>query len=211
MKRILFAILLLLSTGRYCRAEVGLGLGWPYGGVKYNFSEKTALEGRYATGEGVNVYAGRFYWNFSKYDKLNIFTGLEGGSVKFNTLSMKGTGYEGSLFLGGEYFITPKISFLMDLAPTFIGLKSDSYKVSGIEWVANLGLYFYFGSPEGKSEKESAASGRITDKQEEALTEVRPEIPQKPPAVEEGSENNIQRLIKDLGNKDWRARRKAAF
>ncbi|MCK5584376.1 MAG: hypothetical protein KAI33_11315, partial [Elusimicrobiales bacterium] len=68
----------------------------------------------------------------------------EGGYVSFNTLDMKGTGYETSVFLGGEHFISKRTSFILDFAPTLIGLKSDDYKVSGIEWVLNLGLYIYF-------------------------------------------------------------------
>jgi hypothetical protein len=101
-------------------------------------------------GSGVKVYAGRFYWNFSRYDKLSLFSGPEFGYVNFNTYDMKGTGYETGLVLGMEYFITPRFSFMMDFTPTLIGLKSDNYKVSGVEFVLNLGLNFYFG-PRGSN------------------------------------------------------------
>jgi hypothetical protein len=39
---------------------------------------------------------------------------------------------------------------MMDFVPTLIGLKSDDYKVSGVEFVLNLGLNFYFG-PRGSN------------------------------------------------------------
>lgn len=149
MKRLFFLIGiifggLLVFCQFSCAENLSLGFGYPYVSAKYNLSEKTSIEARYATGSGINVYAGRFYWSFKKYDKLNVFTGFEGGYVSFNTLDMKGTGYETSVFLGGEHFISKRTSFILDFAPTLIGLKSDDYKVSGIEWVLNLGLYIYF-------------------------------------------------------------------
>ncbi|MEW6555810.1 MAG: tetratricopeptide repeat protein, partial [Elusimicrobiota bacterium] len=159
-------------------AEFGVGLGWPYLGVKYNFSQRLGSELRWATGEGINVYAGRGYWNyylgsdaeahssqpFSAAEveahkglkprlqgtsglvkrRLQLFTGLEGGYISFDTLDIKGTGYEGAVFFGGEYFIFKNFSFALDFAPTFIGLKSDEFKIDGVEWVANLAVYYYF-------------------------------------------------------------------
>ena len=169
VKRILLVIALCLGA-QYSRAEVGIGLGWPYASVKYNMSDRTAVEARYAAGSGVNVLAGRLYWNFSKYSKiksdekfdypalykaqhikpnisyenrLDLFTGFEGGYVKFNTLDMTGTGYECAVLAGGEYFFSKRVSLMLDFSPTLIGLKSDGYKVNGVEWVLNMGIYFY--------------------------------------------------------------------
>lgn len=142
----IFFLIILFSGYSFCENKLAIGLGYPYISGKYNFSEKTASEFRFATGSGINVYAGRFYWNFKKYDKVNLFTGLEGGYVNFNTLDMKGSGYETGIFVGGEYFITHNLSFALDFAPILIGLKSDKYKVNGVEFVFNAGLYIYFGS-----------------------------------------------------------------
>jgi len=61
MKNVFF-ILLLLFVPSYVFAEEGklsLGFGYPYFSVKYY-----PLELKYATGEGIDVFAGRFYWNF---------------------------------------------------------------------------------------------------------------------------------------------------
>jgi len=145
-------------------SNFSLGLGYPYVSVKYNLSEKTAAEFRYINSSGINVYAGRFYWNFKampgavsrdyvhqtakKYDKTILFTGFEGGYIKFNTLDVKGSGTEIAGFIGGEHFISKQLSLLLDFAPTFISLKDSDYsdvKVSGIEFVVNLGLYYRFG------------------------------------------------------------------
>jgi hypothetical protein len=142
----IFLFSLLINTFVNAESRLSLGLGYPYISLKNNLSKKAALEARYATGSGINVYAGRFYWNLKRYDKTSLFTGFEGGYIKFDTLDIKGTGYETSVFFGGEYFISKRTSFIIDFAPTLIGLKSDDYKISGIEWVLNLGLNFYFGS-----------------------------------------------------------------
>jgi hypothetical protein len=100
---LLFIHYLLLSTC-FC-GELSIGLGWPYIALKYNFSKRITSEIKWATGEGINVYAGRGYWNFRTFDRLKLFTGLEAGYITFDTLDIKGTGYESSVFLGGEYFI----------------------------------------------------------------------------------------------------------
>lgn len=148
-KIILFFIAaLVLIPGSVQAGEVSLGLGYPYAGIKYTIYKNLDFEVRYATGEGINVYAGRFYWNFHNSERLKGFTGIDGGGIKFNTLDTKGSGYEGSVFIGGEYFIFEKLSLALDFAPTYIGLKEDSATgdstVNNIEWVGNIALYFYF-------------------------------------------------------------------
>ena len=157
MKRILISILLLVVCGRYCRAETGVGFGWPYAGIKHTFSKQISAEAIASAEEGVNLYAARLYWNFRRFDRLNIFTGLEGGRLNFNTSGMKGKGYESALFLGAEYFISKRMSFSMDLAPTFIGLKSTGYKVGGVEWVLNSAMYFYFSTADKRSARRPGA------------------------------------------------------
>jgi len=125
----------------------GIGLGYPYFSIKSH-----PLELKYAAGEGIDVFAGRFYWNFYNDDKIRGFSGIEGGLINFDTLDIEGNGYEGGLFIGGEYFITRKLSLLIDFSPTFISLKSnDNYEASTIEMVVNFAVYYYF--PGKKEEK----------------------------------------------------------
>jgi len=143
MKRILLLILLTNSSILFAEEKLSIGLGWPYLSVKYNLSKYFSTELRYATGDGINVYAGRFYWNFHRPENIRFFTGLEGGNIDFNTLDIKGNGYEGSIFVGGEYLITKRLSFVMDIAPTFISLNSDNVDVDGVEWVLNMAVHYY--------------------------------------------------------------------
>lgn len=146
-----------------------IGLGYPYFLVKYN-----PVEVKYASNDGVNVFAGRYYLNFYESGKVKAFTGLEGGYVKFNTLDIKGSGYEGSIFIGGEYFINNNIAFAMDLSPTYIGLKSeDNDKASGFEIVGNAAVYYYFASTRKhtRAKKKTIDTDTLSESEKEALVE----------------------------------------
>jgi len=153
---VIFILLFLLVP--FCvlaeEGKLSIGLGYPYVSVKYD-----SLELKYATSEGIDVFAGRFYYDFYQKENTKIFMGFEAGSIKFNTLDIKGSGYEGSLFIGGEYFATRKVSLMLDFSPTFINLKSDDdYKADGVEMVVNFAVYYYFS---GEKEKEKPIPGKI--------------------------------------------------
>ena len=128
-------------------AELGIGLGWPYLCLKYNFLNSISSELRWSTGEGINVFSCRGYWNFKSFDRLKLFTGLEAGYINFDTVGIKGSGWEGSVFIGCEYFVVlQKFSIALDFSPTFISLSSDKYKIDGVELITNLAVYYYFSS-----------------------------------------------------------------
>jgi len=128
-------------THRFC-----IGMNWPGASVKYGLSSKFAVEGRYQTADNVNVIGPRLYYTFKGYDKLNIFTGLEADYVSFTGDVSKGKGMAGELFIGGEYFISRNLSFVLDIGPAFISLsdKDTSESVAGWDSVVNMGLNYYF-------------------------------------------------------------------
>lgn len=147
-KKIILLLILMCAYTSVLHADdkLAIGIGYPNIDLKYNFSKSISSEVRYATGDGINVYAGRFYWNFCKLtapEKSKLFTGLEFGLVDFDTLDTKGTGYEGSILFGGEFYITKKLSVMIDFAPTLISLKSDDVGVDGVEMVFNATFYYY--------------------------------------------------------------------
>jgi len=208
MKRISRLILFLLVFPAVLKAEnLSFGLGYPYISLKYDLPAVSA-EGRFVSDPGIRVYSGRGYWNFHQSEKLNGFAGLEVGYIKFNTLDTRGTGYEGALFVGGEYVVTEKIYLLMDFAPTLIALRHDTYrdiKVSGVEYVVNLGFYYRFGKPGSKAEpankravKSSAAGGGAAQKEPDWLAGkiYNPEV---------------ETWLSRLKSPDWQERRVAAF
>lgn len=153
---LLFAALMAAACAPVSAGGLSLGLGYPYVSVKCGLSGRISAEGRYYSADGIDIYAGRLYWDFAGYafspgfddDKIKLFAGLEGGHIKFDSSGVKGSGSEAAVFAGGEYRITRSFSILMDFAPTLISLKdgdNDDVKVDGVEFVANLGLYFRFG------------------------------------------------------------------
>lgn len=141
MKKVIITIIFVFALAFSAQAkELSLGLGYPYLSVKYR-----PVEVRYATGDGINVLAGRLYIYFLENSTVRGYTGLEVGNIKFNTLDMKGNGAEGSIFIGGEYFMTEALALSVDIAPTYIAVRSeDEYKASGLSIVANISVNFYF-------------------------------------------------------------------
>lgn len=170
VRKMSVGIILLLFPALLCAGEFALGVGYPIFLAKYS-----PMEVRYATGSGINVFAGRFYLNFYQTGKVKAFSGIEGGYVKFNALDVKGKGYEGSIFVGGEYFVTDSIALAADIAPTYISLKSeDDYKASGFEIVGNASVYYYFGATEKKSTKSGKKvidTDKLSEEEKEALIE----------------------------------------
>ncbi len=169
-KILLLTFVLLISrllSPAYTR-ELAFGIGYPHFLIKYY-----PVEVKYATGDGINVFAGRLYVNFYQNGRARAFTGAEGGYIKFNTFDIKGSGYEGSIFIGGEYFATDNIALAIDLSPTYIGLKSeDNYKASGFEIVGNASVYYYFGKAtreRKKTGKKVINTNKLTKKEKNAL------------------------------------------
>ena len=142
MSRYLLPLILVLLFPSPCRADWGLGIGYPYVSVKDDFGS-TAAEGKFATGSGINLIAGRGYWNFCKISPVTLFTGAEGGYIKFNTLSTKGTGWEASAFVGGEMPLAHWLSLALDFSPMYINLKSQGTGISGMEYAVNFAIYIY--------------------------------------------------------------------
>jgi hypothetical protein len=129
------------------RTGLSIGWGWPYVSLKYFFNDDFGIEGRFAngvaTGDSIDVYAGRLYFNLAHLGNIVLFTGAEGGYIDFNNQGLIGNGFEIAPFLGGEYFFVDRVSCLADFAPTYINIGSGGFTSDGIEWVFNLGFYFY--------------------------------------------------------------------
>jgi len=125
--------------------RIGIGLGNPYISIKYGFNSKCSIEAKGAFGSGITVGGTRFYHNFNPNDRTVIFMGVEGNHVSFDTNDISGNGWIGYGFVGGEYFISQKFTFNLDIGPAFISLEEDEcgLSIDGVEWVFNLGVNFY--------------------------------------------------------------------
>lgn len=229
MKRLALLIIamLLLPAASYS-GDLNLGFGYPYLSVKYDFPVLSA-EARYAAGSGISVYAGRGYWNFHRADPLTGFAGVEAGYISFNSMSMRGTGYEAALFVGGQYRLSRDFFLLMDFAPTLIMLRHAVYTdvtVSGVEFVVNAGVYYRFGGKgdaavkdvkKKKIEGETFVAVRKATAPEKDLSLSPFVFVAKSLAAKEAAVDGKlltpreEELITQLDSKDWQVRRKAAF
>lgn len=124
--------------------RMGIGLGNPYICIKYHATKRLAYEVRGAFGSGINVYSARVYRNFTPRGKAVTFAGLEGGIISFDKEDIEGDGSFGMLFVGFENSLFEKLTFSFDIGPAYITLSSDAASVGGMEWVYNLGIYYYF-------------------------------------------------------------------
>ena len=144
--------------------RLGIGLGWPYLSLKYGIVPNFSIEARGAAAEGIGAYGLRGYYNFNPYDRCVIFTGLGANYVNFSVPAddddgedISGSGYTASIFVGGEYFINDNFTLTTDIGPTYISLTEREFdlNVGGIEFVANIGINFYFGSSRQFEDKPS--------------------------------------------------------
>ncbi|MDD5492546.1 MAG: hypothetical protein PHV60_07710 [bacterium] len=131
----------------------GVGLNYPGAGIKYLFNDKLCLElrGQYAEDIVIGGLRGNYYFNPDS--NAVLFMGIESDYVSFKGEESKGHGFAEELYLGLEFFLMSYFSLQVDLGPAFIILKDkdSSLSVSGIEYVVNFGLNWYFGSRQKES------------------------------------------------------------
>jgi len=110
------------------REDGALALAGPISLLKYGINPKISIEGIGAFGEGVGCYGARLYYNFNPYDRTVLSTGIEADYVSFDVgikdekEGMKGGGFMGYLFVGGEYFFSDNFTLNLDIGPAYIGL-----------------------------------------------------------------------------------------
>ena len=131
---------------------IAAGLNYPGISVRYGVSGSIVLEGKYQSGEGISLFGPRLYYYFSRVaPRVLVFAGGGVDSLTFKGDDSEGTGFVSELFAGGEYFVNDKLSVQLDMGPAFIDLVDKNYSItqSGLEYVVNFGINYYFG-PGGK-------------------------------------------------------------
>jgi len=150
---IIFALNFLLRTCLVSTAysddlthTIGIGSGYPYFSLKYGLSPRWSFELRGAFGSGISVYGARLYHNLNPEKRTVIYFGGEVDYVGFDVDEVAGNGFIGLVFVGGEHFITKKLTLNLDIGPVYTNLMdTDSdISVSGMDWVVNIGVNFYF-------------------------------------------------------------------
>ncbi len=152
MKRFFGVVLLFVVCsclyGEVAKSDFGIGVNYPGIGARYFFSDKMSLELKGQIEKDIVVVGLRGYYYFSPQAKYLLFAGLEGDFVSFKGDDSEGTGIAGEIFVGGEYFFAKSFSVQLDLGPAFISIKDTkdtTESVSGLEYVVNFGINYYFG------------------------------------------------------------------
>lgn len=125
----------------------GVGINYPGLSLKYKADAKQTLELKAQFGKDILVVGPRYYHNFSSKGKTNLFFGGEADYVSFEGDSSEGSGFVVGGFVGGEYFTTPNFGVSLDMGPAYISLKNKDEDVdeSGVDFITNIGLTYYFG------------------------------------------------------------------
>lgn len=141
-------------TGEELMPHWGVALNYPGAGIKYLFNDQLSLEVRGQFAEDIVVGGLRGNYYFNPGNKTVLFMGVESDYVSFKGTESKGNGFAEELYLGMEFFLARYFSLQVDFGPAFIVLKDkdSALSVSGIEYVVNFGINWYFGSTEAVTE-----------------------------------------------------------
>lgn len=123
-----------------------LGGIYPGASLKYVTGGKSAWELKAQSGSGILAIGPRYYRYFTRAANPRLFFGMEADYITFKSKVSKGTGFAGGAFIGGEIFLTKQIGLLIDFGPMFLSLNENTYSQSdsGLDYVANIGIYWHF-------------------------------------------------------------------
>jgi hypothetical protein len=134
----IWAIFLLFSLSAFSE-EISIGAGYPYFSFGYDTSIYRRYELRVASGSKIDIAGVRGY-HFLDRGRISPFLGTEVCYLWFKDNDLKGEGWVGSLFMGGELCISRRVSLLTDFSLCYIYLKAKGYSQEGIEPVFNMGM-----------------------------------------------------------------------
>lgn len=127
--------------------SLGVGAGYPYIALIWGLFPDWSIEPRMAFGPGIFTIGSRINYRLKKWDKYDLYTGIEYYHITFDTQQIMGTGSMLEVYLGGNYHMENKITISLDLGPAYVYLKEkDGYFIKSFgDWVVNIGLkYFLF-------------------------------------------------------------------
>ncbi|MDD5430679.1 MAG: hypothetical protein PHP03_00415 [Candidatus Pacebacteria bacterium] len=97
-----------------------------YLSLKYDITDVFSAEARIGSQEGINVIGGRAYDILKKFNKTDLFAGVDAYYTFFNSNGVNGWGYAFSLLIGVEFHINDKLSVALDLGPGFTKVFDSS-------------------------------------------------------------------------------------
>jgi len=130
--------------------KTALGVNYPGAAFRIFFSSAAAAEARVNYLDKIFTGGARLYY-FPKIagfkdSRVRPFACAEADYVSFKGDWSKGNGGAFGGAVGAEYFLSPKISVQSDIGPVYVALKDtkSSLTQSGLEFVLNFGVNFYF-------------------------------------------------------------------
>ena len=126
------------------------GINYPGGNLKLYLSDSIAAELRGQYADKILTGGARLYYYPSVLDfnntRLRPFLSVEGDYISFKGEFSKGLGAAFGGLLGVEYFLSRRVAVQTDAGPYCIILKDagSSLRQSGLEFVLNFGVNFYF-------------------------------------------------------------------
>lgn len=144
------------------KGRVNLDVNYPGLGLRYFFSEKTAVEvrGQYLSQNsddtGVDARAktsalvlGTRLYRYGAGSSLRPYLCVEADYLSFKGAYSKGSGAAAGLFGGIEYFLGRALSVQTDIGAAYIAVedKDTAFTDSGVDYIMNFGVNFYFNTP----------------------------------------------------------------
>jgi len=132
---------------RIAAGRVGVGLNFPGLGIRWFIKDRIPLELRMQIEPGLFVPSLRVARYFNPVARVYPYIGIEGAYGNYKSKITAAQGCAGAGYLGGEYYIWKRISLQFDFGLAYVYLGGAKYKlsVSGLEYVLNFGLTYYFG------------------------------------------------------------------
>ena len=130
--------------------SAALGINYTGGNFKIFLSGRIAAELRGQYSDRILIGGARLYSYPSipgfHNARLRPFLAVEGDCMSFRGQLSKGNGAAVGGIGGVEYFLYKRLSVQTDVGPYYMTLKDDKSSVekSGLEFVINFGVNFYF-------------------------------------------------------------------
>jgi len=127
---------------------INLGINYPGAGLRYFFSNSSALELRGQSEKDITIGGVRLYLFPGLFKRSGVipYWGIEGDYGSFKGEYSKGNGYAGGGFAGLECFMGKSASLQADGGASYVSLKDKTTALtqSGTEFTINFGFNIYF-------------------------------------------------------------------
>jgi opacity protein-like surface antigen len=136
--------------------RLAIGINYTGGQLRWMFTPRWAVEGRYQTGSAgssygdvkAQVFGVRGYHYYKTSSRFPLYLGAEiaHAEAKADQSDYKTNGVAGGIFGGVQYFVLKNLSIEADLGPYVIALSNDQTNQSqtNLDFILNTALVYHF-------------------------------------------------------------------